>query len=191
MSLLDDFCFVFDKKSNISYSLFYNVLNRKNTFELFFPSKHRTSTLGKIWNKRFRKYFVGWIRKDHGRKYYGKIVIFTNESLMHISNSLLKKIKKHSKATVLFFIDEFFNDYRTVKRAKKILYQNQKYFDLVYTFTPNDVKKYGLRLNESYYSKFDVHAGKERSDIFFIGNLHYFRQSGIGEKIDVIHPCFV
>ena len=167
----NEYCFVFDRRTNISYSLFRNALTPENTFELYYTGKERKTKLGKIWNRYFRKYFFGWIRKDFKKKYSGKITIFTNESLSHISLRLLRHIKKESKATVLFFIDELFNDYKTVRRAKILMADQSHYFDLIYTFSPKDAAMHGILLNKSYYSAFNVPKIEGEQGLFFVGSM--------------------
>ena len=188
--LENDFCFVFDRKSNISYSLFANVLNKSNTYELYYSAREHKSKFGKFWNRYLRRFIFAWIRKDISKKYYNKIIVFTNESLSHISKSLLKKMKKHSRGMVLFFIDEFFNDYKTIRRAKKMLADEPLLFDLVYTFTPKDVSDQGFKLTLAYYSKFTTQNETAHNDVFFLGSMknrgallddiyNYFKQIGV------------
>lgn len=166
--LLNKFCFVFDRKKTISYYLFENVLIKTNTYEVYSPLSFKQSFFSKLYNKYLFKFGKLKVKKSY---FKDKIVIFTNESIQNVSNRLLLKIRKQAKAVVLFFIDELFNNYKSVQRAKDIIKDNGKFFDLVYTFSPKDAENYSINLNESYYSRLNTASDEHASGLFFVGSL--------------------
>lgn len=168
------FYFIVNGKNTLSYSLIGEVFDRKNVFSLRRNGFKETGNLLKPFIyciKLFNKLFLSEIKKFPLKNCRDKIVVLTNESLSFIDEKLLLSIKKEAKAVVLFLIDEMFNEYKSMENAKKYLEDKDRYFDLVYTFSPKDAKEYGFLLNFSYYPKFFVKSKKSKSDLFYIGNV--------------------
>ena len=166
--LLNKFCFVFDRKKTISYYLFKNVITDKNTYEVYSPLSFKQGFFSKLYNKFLYKLGKFKIRKNN---FKDKIIFFTNESIQNVPRRLLLKIKKKSKAVVLFFIDELFNNYNSIRFAKKIMGDNDKFFNLIYTFSPMDAENYLINFNDSYYSKLKITPSDNLTDLFFVGSL--------------------
>ena len=168
-----NFVFVIDRKSSISYNLLSGAFDRKNVVSFYHTLKCGKGLFIKIFNKvaRIRDKYVRVSKKVCKQDYKDKIVVFTNESLNKMPTDALLKIKKEAKATVLFFIDETFNDYESIRNAKSFLERREEFFDLVYSFSEKDAKDCGFLWNMAYYPKFCVKDNKSLSDVFFVGNV--------------------
>lgn len=195
--LAGEFCFIFEKSNTISCSLFKNVLNEKNTYVIHFPLAYKSNLIAKIYNRYLSKLRINCNKQK--RKYHNKIVVLTNEALSVLSDEQIYYIKKKARAIVLFFIDELFNDYVSVKRAKELFQKKDNIFDLVYTFSDKDAKTYSIKVNHAYYSKYEANKEKSGCDIFFLGNLknrdeilngtaEYFSENNINAHYVVAAP---
>lgn len=169
----EKFCFVIDRKSSISFSLFSNTFSKKNTYSFYHALLPIKSVFSKIYNKvmRFLDKFIIPRKVLAKKKFNDKIVFFTNESLNGLDKEIILDIKTKAKATVLFFIDELFNDYESMSTAKKMISDKDKIFDLVYTFSPKDAEKYNLLKTMNYYHCLELKHDKIIPRVFFVGNI--------------------
>lgn len=101
-----------------------------------------------------------------------KCVIFTNASLLkkYYNENSLKRIKKNFPNTkfVLYFVDSVFQP--GSKEAVKLA--NHHIFDLVYTYSKEDARKYGYLYFPTPYSKlnFDNICSTPEKGVYFCGS---------------------
>lgn len=168
----DEFCFVVDKKWNISYFLLSSAFKKENVYSFLQPIKYNKNFFEKIINNGIiilTSVFYA-PKKLLKENFTDKIVVFTNETLSKLNKELLLDIKKKSKAMILFFIDEMFNDYYSVHNAKEMVEDKDGIFDLVYTFSPKDAEQYGMLQTTHYYPKLPVVSDAPVKSVFFVGN---------------------
>ena len=112
-----------------------------------------------IWKCRLSE-----VKFEKGIKYY---IIFTNGSIYPVKAEFLVDLRKKYDVKLILFVKE---SYDSPWSDRERYYQNAVGFDHIYTFDPNDAKKYGFTYTELPYSVFDIPSdGEIKYDIHFIG----------------------
>ena len=105
--------------------------------------------------------------REAAEKDSGLWLIFNNFSVSYFEPTVLNKWKKrYGVKLCLYFLDRADSYYA----AEAKLYAGCVDFDAIFTYHRPDEKDYGFKYFDCYYSKLEVKAAKERSDIFFWGS---------------------
>ena len=111
---------------------------------------------------------------------YKTFIIVCNSSFGYISSATIKDFqRKYDSVFIFLLLDPLFKIGKTER--KKAFYIDKKF---VYTFEPEDRKKYGFNILQQYYSKFEFpqHICKPQYDVYFCG--------ASKDRLSLIHSVF-
>ena len=173
-----------DLEHSEEVEILYQPYNIKSDFLRKIRDKHlgyklnksRVAPFQRFW---WRFYTLSQYKFNKNDNYY---IIFGNAVLSMIDDGFIRKLNsKPNVNLILYFSDPVDSDFARLAKVRA----NRNEFKYIFTFDPDDAKKYGYTLMRSIYSASDVEPDESRkSDICFIGE-----NKGRQQKLEAIYDA--
>ncbi|MGN1139134.1 MAG: hypothetical protein ACI4RM_06770 [Ruminococcus sp.] len=156
------------------YIIKSDLLNKLRQKHLGYKlNKSRVAPFQRIWRRFYTLNKYDFNKSDD---YY---IIFGNAVLSMTDDGFIRKLNsKPNVHLILYFSDPVDSDFAKLAKVRA----NRNKFKYIFTFDPEDAKKYGYILTRSIYSASDIEPDtSKKSDICFIGE-----NKGRQQKLEAI-----